>query len=150
LKRDYPLQNFINLIQSNSNLLTENQGVYEFSHLSFQEYLAGMQLKNANEESLILEKLANPFWRETIIFYGVQTDITNLSKQALENPSIASLSLVYQCLEEGLISDQNVAQQLEECLINSLESSDPELFDLAAKVYFSRRLNYLRNQNQKK
>jgi hypothetical protein len=140
---------FINLIQFNSNLLTENQGNYEFSHLSFQEYLAGMQLKNTNEESLILEKLSNPFWRETIIFYGVQTDITNLSKKALENPSIASLSLVYQCLEEGLISDQNVAQQLEECLINSLESSDPELFDLAAKVYFSRRLNYLRNQNQK-
>ncbi len=60
---------FIQLINERSGLLTERgQGIYGFSHLTFQEYLAARALVNAKAElSDTLEHVGDAWWREVVL-----------------------------------------------------------------------------------
>ena len=65
------VENFITLVKTRSGLLVERgEGVYTFSHLTFQEYLAACDIEKrlAHSTDLIWEeiqpKLHNVYWRE--------------------------------------------------------------------------------------
>ena len=82
-----------------------NEGC-EFSHLSFQEYLAAAQIKALNQESLLypyledddLEGTENSsWWRQTILLYAAQTNPTALIQEALRQGAV---NLAYACWEE--------------------------------------------------
>ena len=88
----------------------------------------------------MIEKIDNSWWHETIRLYAASSDTTNLIRAALEQPSVMSLTIAYDCLEEGKSVVPEVRQQLEEV---SLESSDPEIASLAAQVKLAQRLTKL-------
>ena len=78
----------------------------EFSHLSFQEYLAAKQLKKLKQEAFLypLLKDANatnegnqPWWRDTILLYAAQINPTPLIKEALRQ---GASDLAYRCYQE--------------------------------------------------
>lgn len=46
----------------------------EFSHLSFQGYLAAAEIKRLNREELLREHVADSWWRETALLYTAQLD----------------------------------------------------------------------------
>ncbi len=132
---------FLADICNRSGLLVEREkGIYEFAHVSFQEYLASVQIKETNQEALLIENINNYWWHETIRLYVAQSDATNLIQAALANPTISSLTLALDCLEEGLRIDPEVRQQLYEQLEDRLNSSEPEVFKIAAEVRLARRL----------
>ena len=134
-------ETFLKHIENVSGLFVEKDvGVYQFAHLSFQEYLAAAQVKEKNQEQLLIEKINSSWWHETIRLYAAGSDTTNLISAALEQPSVMSLTVAYDCLEEGKSVAPKVRQQLEEM---SLESSDPEVASLAAQVKLARRLSKL-------
>ena len=60
---------FLQLISERSGLLTERgQGVYAFSHLTFQEHLAARAVSDkANYIDYILERLRDSWWREVVL-----------------------------------------------------------------------------------
>jgi formylglycine-generating enzyme required for sulfatase activity len=62
-------QRFLTVVQERTGLLVEaGQGVYRFSHLTFQEYLTAVEV--AEREDYIAYTLAHaaePFWREVIL-----------------------------------------------------------------------------------
>jgi len=103
----------------------EQEGVYEFAHLSFQEYLAAVEIKESNQGKLLIEVMGQPeklsWWAETIRLYAAQTDVTNLLRAALQKPTVPALTLAYDCLEEGKSVEPSVRQQLEEMLEAGLE-----------------------------
>ncbi|WP_088241405.1 SUMF1/EgtB/PvdO family nonheme iron enzyme [Calothrix rhizosoleniae] len=133
---------FLKQIKQVSGLLMERElGVYEFAHLSFQEYLAAAQVKELQQDSILVENLDNPWWAETIRLYAVQGDATNLIHKAIENLSVASLTLALDCLQESLKVEPAVRERLEEILEEGLESPEPKIAKLAAEVKLSRRLN---------
>ncbi len=135
---------FLKQIKEVSGLLVERElGVYEFAHLSFQEYLAAAQVKELQQDNLLTENLQEPWWAETIRLYAAQSDATNLIQKAIENPTVNSLTLALDCLQESLKVEPAIREQLEEMLEAGLESPEPEVAKLAAEVRLSRRLSSL-------
>ncbi|NER99404.1 MAG: NACHT domain-containing protein [Symploca sp. SIO1B1] len=134
-------EEFLKHIENVSGLLVEKElGLYEFAHLSFQEYLAAAYVKETYQEKPLIQKINDSWWHETIRLYAAKSDTTNLIKAALANPTVESLTIAYDCLAEGNRVEPGVRQQLEAKLESDLESQDPEVSSLAARVQLSRRL----------
>lgn len=140
----YP-DDFLHHIERISGLIVEKHpGVYEFAHKSFMEYLAAVQIKEANQELLLTRNIDDPWWEETICLYAAQSDASNLIWAALQKSTVGALTLAYECLEEGLsVGDRDVRKELEEALDQGLESTDVDRFKLAAEVKLARRLKGL-------
>ena len=137
-------ERFIKHIENVSGLLIEQQeGVYKFAHKSFQEYLAAVEIKERNLEFVLTRNIDDAWWDETIRLYAAQSDASNLIWAALEKPTVSDLTLAYDCLEEGLSVQADIRKELEQTLEKGLESTEPEVFKLAAEVKLTRRLNKL-------
>ena len=118
-------EDFIKQVRDLSALLVEKEvGIYEFAHLSFQEYLAAVQIKESNQENLLIGNIKQSWWAETIRLYAAQSNASNLIRKVLEmpSPSVEEMALAYDCLDEGLSVNPGVRQQLEERLNADLES----------------------------
>jgi predicted NACHT family NTPase len=70
---------------------------FEFSHLSFQEYLAAVHVVQKRQESLLYEHLAEDWWKSTILLYAAQTNPTSLIQEAMRCDLV---DLAYGCLQE--------------------------------------------------
>lgn len=116
-------EEFIQKTVDVAGLLGEKElGVYEFSHLSFQEYLAAVEIKDTNQEDILVNNLDNSWWHETIRLHIAQSDATSIIQAALDNPTVDSMALAYDCLEEGLSVDEIVREELETMLDEDLAS----------------------------
>ncbi|BAZ22276.1 hypothetical protein NIES4073_31580 [Kalymmatonema gypsitolerans NIES-4073] len=136
-------ENFIEYICEISGLLVEKElNYYQFPHLSFQEYLAAVQVSELNQEELLISKINESWWAETIRLYAAQSDATRLIRAVLDMqyPSVNVMALAYDCLEESLRVDENIQHKLVRTLEEGLESTDSERFKLAAQVRLIRRL----------
>jgi predicted NACHT family NTPase len=136
-------EEFIQQVRDVSGLLVEKEvSVYEFAHLSFQEYLAAVQIKESNQENLLIGNINQSWWAETIRLYAAQSNASNLISTvlAMPSPSVEEMALAYDCLDEGLSVNPDVRQELEQILEQGLNSTDPEIAKLAAQVKLSRRL----------
>jgi predicted NACHT family NTPase len=70
-------EEFLNEIENKTGMLVQKERhVYEFVHHSFQEYLAAAEIKERNNESLLLDHLDEPWWAETARLFAAQTDAT--------------------------------------------------------------------------
>ncbi|NMG60369.1 NACHT domain-containing protein [Geitlerinema sp. P-1104] len=133
-------------IQDNVGLLVEKTiGIYEFAHLSFQEYLSAVQVKNLKQEQLLVDHFEDPFWAETIRLYAAQSNsnASTLIQYAIHHRTVQTLSLAYDCLEEAPEVTREVRQDLEDILEAGLCSDNPQVAAMAATVKLSRRLNRL-------
>jgi hypothetical protein len=111
--RDLSAKQFWEEIVDIAGLLVEKEaGIYEFSHQTFQEYLAALQIKERGEESLLLEQLSNDRWQEVICFYVALGSATNLINAALDNPTPYTLKLATRCQNEGLEVDPQTQTRL--------------------------------------
>ncbi len=140
-------EDFLKHIRDDCGLLVEKElGIYEFAHLSFQEYLAAVQIKESNQENLLIANINNSWWAETIRLYAAQiNNASNLMRAVINmpTPSVNAFVLVSDYKEEGWRIDPQLKQQLIDKLDAGLESHDPEIFKLAAQVKLTRRLNNL-------
>ncbi len=140
-------EEFIKHIRDDCALLVEKEiGIYEFAHLSFQEYLAAIEIKETNQEQILISNINNTWWAETIRLYAAQVNNASNLVSAVVNmhsPLLNALLVVADYQEEGWRIDQNVRQKLEEKLIASLESDELELFKVAVQVKLAKRLSSL-------
>lgn len=137
-------EQFFAQIETLSGLLVERQpGVYEFAHRSFQDYLTALQVKVSRREFLLTRNIDDAWWQEVIRLYAAENDASALVWAALEQNTVATLSLALDCLEEGLSVDPDLRETLEAHVSQGLESADGEVFQLAAEVKLNRRLQGL-------
>ncbi|MDZ8080022.1 MAG: SUMF1/EgtB/PvdO family nonheme iron enzyme [Nostoc sp. DcaGUA01] len=134
-------------------LIEKEQGSYEFAHLSFQEYLAAVQIEKSNQEDILIQNFHIPQWAETISLYATLSDvndITRLIQKALERwkyygqEEVKSLTLAYSCLQENPNKvEEGIKNELTTILEEGLESLEPQVAQIAAKVKLSSRLSQL-------
>ncbi|MCC5666603.1 GUN4 domain-containing protein [Nostoc sp. CHAB 5784] len=126
----------------------KQEKLYEFTHRTFQEYLTAVELTKAEHEPYLLEVFTrdNQYldWRrQTILFYAGQVKVDNLIDAALNNPTVATLTLAYECLQNKLRVSPKKEQELLKKVEEGLKSDDLEVFKLAASVQLEKRLNHL-------
>jgi len=137
-------ESFLKHIRDVSGLLVERErDTFEFAHLSFQEYLAAAEIQTTHQASLLNEHIVDAWWAETIRLYAAQSDTTELIRAALKNQTLVSMTLAYDCLEEGLSADPEVQQQLVDTFEKGLESDNADLARFAAEVKLARRIKRL-------
>jgi predicted NACHT family NTPase len=139
-------EDFIRHVRDDCGLLVEKEiSIYEFAHLSFQEYLAAVEIKELNQEDILIGNINNSWWAETIRLYAAVNDATNLIRAVINMPipSINAFLVVADYEEEGWRIDNQVRQQISDRLDAGLESDDAEIFKLAAEVKLAKRLNKL-------
>ena len=78
----------------------------EFSHLSFQEFLAAAQIKALNQEASLYPHLKDAnaasaenqsWWRQTILLYAAQTNPAQIIREAIYQ---GATNLAYACYQE--------------------------------------------------
>ncbi|WP_168163478.1 GUN4 domain-containing protein [Calothrix sp. 336/3] len=138
---------FIKHVRDDCALLVEKEiGEYEFAHLSFQEYLAAVEIIESNQESILIQNIDKTWWSETIRLYAAQAkDATPIVSAIIHmsSPSINAFLVVADYEDEGWRIEQQVRDELVNKLDTGLESDDAEIFNLAVEVKLAKRLNNL-------
>ena len=61
---------FLQTVENTSGMLLErNPGIYGFAHLTFQEYLAAVHVKEEGDEQVLVAHVGDSWWHETIRLY---------------------------------------------------------------------------------
>ncbi|NEQ74009.1 MAG: NACHT domain-containing protein [Okeania sp. SIO2C9] len=96
-------KDFLQKIEEVSELLVKVDRYYEFAHLSFQGYLAAVEIKEKEQEYLLKENWDKSWWRETIILYTAQLKPAHFSQfvyKLLEGDTQEAGDLAYNCFRE--------------------------------------------------
>lgn len=90
---------FLNRVSHVSELLVEREPQqYEFSHRSFQSYLAAVEIDRQQREDWLLDRWENEWWQETILLYVARVRNPATLLQGLVDRGAADLA--YRCLQE--------------------------------------------------
>ncbi len=98
---------FIAEVKNRSGLLVESgQEIFAFSHLTFQEYLTALYVKDQdNGIGLLIAKKDNPHWWEIILLWCSMSDVTPFVNRLLEcreDVLLGNLCLAGFCIGDAL------------------------------------------------
>ncbi len=125
---DVSAQEFLKQSEDVSELLVKKDGythdVYQFAHLSFQEFLAACELVWLREEGekLLYKCLSISAWQDVILFYGAMVNPTKLIQEALNQKHNDLAYLIYKQFEKRLnlsIPDQKALEKVKRSVTKS-------------------------------
>ena len=91
-------EKFIDDVVSISELLVDQVEEYDFAHLSFQEYLAALEISRLKQEEILYSKLEDDRWKAVILYYvGLVKNPISLIR---ELQRVKKTDLADQCLKE--------------------------------------------------
>ncbi|MGJ3247686.1 MAG: GUN4 domain-containing protein [Elainellaceae cyanobacterium] len=105
---------FLQEIQQISGLLAGGEGyLYEFTHKTFQEYLAAVELtQHGWGQQVLMQQIANPDWKEVVAFYAALMDAAPFVERALETPTDYLLELAQRLVDESRRFDDTLKDRL--------------------------------------
>jgi formylglycine-generating enzyme required for sulfatase activity len=133
------IDRFLRVVQERTGLLGEHGlGVYRFSHLTFQEYLAALAVAGRDDYvAYTLERTGDPWWREVILLEAGHLStqsrerttrlIEAIAERKEEPEPYHNLVLAAECLRdvgEGRV-EGDVASQVQRRLREALETRPP-------------------------
>ena len=143
---------FLRGIEQDCGLLLEReQGLYAFAHLTFQEYLAAVHMREQALEHELTSHVESDWWHETIRLYCAQANASAIISACLvkEPPSALALTLALECLEEARNIQKEVKQRLDQTIELGVEDPDPERRRVIAEALLARRLHQMRPLNER-
>ncbi|MFG2959452.1 sugar transferase [Streptomyces sp. NPDC048291] len=113
---------FLRSVEGSSGLLVEKEhGIYAFAHLTLQEYLAAEHIREEQLQGQLLERLDQPWWRETVHLYCAMSDATAIVDACLDRADDpAMLALAAQCIAES----QQVAEESRDAVARLMSPAD--------------------------
>jgi hypothetical protein len=91
---------FLDDIERNGLLIRPTEGLYSFSHKTFQEYLAAQHISaNPRLAKSLADTVNSTWWRETILLYATMADATPIVRACLDSGAISALALAFDCAE---------------------------------------------------
>ncbi len=127
-----PVDKFVQQIEEVSELFVRKHSSeeYEFAHRSFQEYLAAVEVKRQQQESLLLA--LKPEWRDTAVLYAALVlNPTSLIEQLCDQSAEAQspeqartiLALAYDCwLENNRVEKDATFMRMQSLCYTELEN----------------------------
>lgn len=130
------VERFLQLIEQRTGLLiARGQGIYSFSHLTFQEYLAAVEITDREDFiEYLLACCGESWWREVILLVASQLGvnyatklISALAKYKIEPEPYHNICLAADCLQDvdGRVSPE-LSQTFPSQLRHILESPLPK------------------------
>lgn len=134
-------EKFLKNIENASGLLVEIENQrYSFSHLTFQEYLASVYMIEKSLEGRLIERVNDPWWRETILLYCAQTDASKIIRSCLNSLNPTTLSLAIECMHEARFINSEVSLLYENVIEIGVEDPDPERRKLISAAILKKRI----------
>jgi energy-coupling factor transporter ATP-binding protein EcfA2 len=141
-----PPETFLRLVENASGLLLEMEnGVYSFAHLTFQEYLAATYIREKQLGDMLVARVGDSWWWETIRLYCAMADATPIITACLAGgrPSVVTLTLALDCEKEAREVQPAVKARLETILNQGVEDPDPERQHVVTEALLARRLRQM-------
>ena len=118
---------FLDQVTTVGELLIRQEDEYEFSHLSFQEYLAAMEIVKTGQESLLYEhfNISGEFadsWLRLMLLYVGLVNPTKLIREALQQNKPDLADQLYRETTKQ-IDDPSLIRELENSLKASVKDS---------------------------
>jgi len=138
---DVNAMEFISQMEQVSELLVKkDDSIYQFSHLSFQEFLAAAELVRLKSEGerLIFKCLGVSAWKDLILFYAGLVNPTRIIQEAISQNQVDLAYLIYQQTEKRLNLSSSEQKALE------------TLKPLIKNLRYQQLEDYLKNKQWKK
>jgi hypothetical protein len=125
---DVSAKEFLKQAEDISELLVKKDGhthaVYQFAHLSFQEFLAACELVRLRQygEKLVFECLGISAWQDVILFYAAMINPTKLIQESLRQNHNDLAYRIYKQTEKRLnlsIAEQRALEGVKQSVSNS-------------------------------
>jgi predicted NACHT family NTPase len=125
---DVSAKEFLKQAEDISELLVKKDGhtyaVYQFAHLSFQEFLAACELLRSRQqgEKLVFQCLGISAWQDVILFYAAMVNPTKLIQEALNQKHTDLAYRIYKQTEKRLnlsIAEQKALEGVKQSVTES-------------------------------
>ncbi|MBW4420684.1 MAG: GUN4 domain-containing protein [Myxacorys californica WJT36-NPBG1] len=91
--------------------------LYQFTHKTFQEYLAAVEVYEHHDGECLIEQFHNSDWKEVICFYAALRNATRFVQVALDNRTDYALQLAHRIvIDEGSKVDDETYDRLTKVL----------------------------------
>ncbi|PPK69889.1 NACHT domain-containing protein [Actinokineospora auranticolor] len=108
-------EDYFREVISDGLLVEWERNQYAFAHLTFQEYLAAAHIREKNlVDSVLVYKVDDPWWRETILLYTASSEADPIITACLAAQSVNALALAFDCLAEGVDLAADLRAELSE------------------------------------
>jgi hypothetical protein len=99
-------------VEADGLIMERENGSYAFSHLTFQEYLAAVHIRERGLSGYLVRSVKDRWWRETIVLYSARSDASPIVRACLANAKGAkdtkdtkgaeyALGLALECAEQA-------------------------------------------------
>ncbi len=130
-------EKFLQEIQQVSGLLAGGEGyLYEFTHKTFQEYLAAVELSERGiGQREVISHFSDKNWKEVVYFYALLTNPVPFIEKALEIPDNQHTLELAQCIANDAKGiDDNLKQKLR----NARQAQTPHLAAVRLEQHFQK------------
>lgn len=146
---------FLKNVENTSGLLLEREnGVYNFAHKTFQEYLAAAHIREFKLEHQLVARVSDVWWHETIRLYAALGDATPVVNACLsdegDKPSVPALTLAIECEAEAQKLKPEARARLKALVNEGVEDTDAERRRVVAESLLALRLRQITRASEDK
>ncbi|MEV7549388.1 NACHT domain-containing protein [Amycolatopsis sp. NPDC089917] len=125
-----------------AGLLVEREQLrYAFAHLTFQEYLAAVHIRDRGLATMLTGHVDDSWWRETTLLYSTLVDGDQIVAACLRSNGANALALAFDCIQDGADLDAALRDRTLDLLDRAQRDDCPDdVRTLVTKVLTTRLL----------